>query len=139
MLSVALLAVTQGRCLPAICDARDAHAQGLQSSVWPLRGLVPAWVSRRLMQLDVAFAVNRHTTKASCDSLVAGVQVAPGDIDAPRVPEGFQGDALLLDVPLEGDHVVVFRQDIRAACRIAILGDALVLADPPGSGSGSGA
>lgn len=96
---VALLAVTHGRCLRAICDSRDAHAAGLQSAARPLRGRIPAWVSRRLTQLDVAFAVNRHATKASCDSLVVALQAALDDLDGPVVQATLCIQMLLILIP----------------------------------------
>lgn len=73
---IALLAVMHSRCRRMVFDARDAHAQGLQSAVRPLRGRVPAWLSRRLVQLDIACAFNRHATRSSYDDMIAALQCA---------------------------------------------------------------
>mmetsp|Transcript_104217 Transcript_104217/g.293901 ORF Transcript_104217/g.293901 Transcript_104217/m.293901 type:complete len:281 (+) Transcript_104217:67-909(+) len=71
-----LLADAHFRALQLLAAHGGAHHQGLAQATRAHRHLLPKWLAKRLLHLDIAFGVARHVSSASVDSLLHELRLA---------------------------------------------------------------
>ena len=69
-----LIASAHRQVLSTVCSATGCHYSGLQQAARILRPKLRSRTMRRMLHLDIAFAVARHITQASVKQLVCDIQ-----------------------------------------------------------------